>query len=139
MRFLLGESISPQVAPDLSAAGHDVSHVHDLGLTGASDPAVLDAAESDPVDGDRCLEARWIEDVTVRPVTAIALAAAVRGVVRPTRCDAVDGDVPEPALVRVGRLTGARDGNTPDADVAGVAVSATRMSLENQQLLNAVA
>ena len=46
MRFLLDESVSPLVKQPLAAAGHDVVHAHDIGLTGAPDPAVLDAART---------------------------------------------------------------------------------------------
>lgn len=46
MRFLLDESVSPLVRDALVAGGLDVVHVHDIGLTSASDPAVLDAAVS---------------------------------------------------------------------------------------------
>ncbi len=44
MRFLLDESVSPLVRDALAAGGTDVVHVHEIGLTSASDPAVLDAA-----------------------------------------------------------------------------------------------
>lgn len=44
MKFLLDESVSPLVKQPLLAAGHDVVHLHDLGLRGAPDPAVVDAA-----------------------------------------------------------------------------------------------
>jgi predicted nuclease of predicted toxin-antitoxin system len=47
LRFLLDESVSPLVAAPLVAAGHDVTHVHSIGLSGAPDPAVLDAAAAD--------------------------------------------------------------------------------------------
>lgn len=47
MRFLLDESISPLVKQPLAAAGHDVVHARDIGLTSAPDPAVLDAARTD--------------------------------------------------------------------------------------------
>lgn len=47
MRFLLDEGISPLVAPELVAAGHDVTHVHEIGLTGAPDPSVLGVAEAE--------------------------------------------------------------------------------------------
>lgn len=47
MRFLLDESLSPLVRDALAAGGLDVVHVHDIGLTRASDPAVLSAAVSD--------------------------------------------------------------------------------------------
>ena len=44
MRFLLDESVSPLVRDALAAGGLDVVHVHEIGLTSASDPAVLEAA-----------------------------------------------------------------------------------------------
>jgi predicted nuclease of predicted toxin-antitoxin system len=44
VRFLLDENISPHVAPLLTAAGHDAIHVQELGLSRASDEAVLAAA-----------------------------------------------------------------------------------------------
>lgn len=47
MRFLLDESVSPLVRDALAAGGLDVIHVHDIGLTSAPDPAVLDAAASE--------------------------------------------------------------------------------------------
>jgi predicted nuclease of predicted toxin-antitoxin system len=46
LRFLLDESVSPLVTLRLVAAGHDAVHVHDVGLTSASDPVVLDAAKT---------------------------------------------------------------------------------------------
>ncbi len=46
MRFLLDESVSPLVRGAPVAGGLGVVHVHDIGLTSASDPAVLDAAVS---------------------------------------------------------------------------------------------
>jgi predicted nuclease of predicted toxin-antitoxin system len=42
LRFLLDESVSPLVKEPLLAAGHDVVHLHDLGLRGAPDPLVLE-------------------------------------------------------------------------------------------------
>jgi predicted nuclease of predicted toxin-antitoxin system len=47
LRFLLDESVSPLVRDALAAGGLDVVHVHDIGLTSAPDPAVLDAAVSE--------------------------------------------------------------------------------------------
>jgi predicted nuclease of predicted toxin-antitoxin system len=44
VRFLVDENLSPQLARLLNEAGHDVVHVRDLGLTSASDAAVLEAA-----------------------------------------------------------------------------------------------
>lgn len=46
MRLLLDESISPLVRDAFAAGGVDAVHVHDIGLTSASDPSVLDAAVS---------------------------------------------------------------------------------------------
>lgn len=46
MRFLLDESVSPLVKQPLAAGGHDVAHLHDIGLTSTPDPVVLDAART---------------------------------------------------------------------------------------------
>ena len=44
MRFLADECLTPDVAKRLAAAGHDAVDVGDLGLLGANDVAVMDAA-----------------------------------------------------------------------------------------------
>lgn len=44
MRLLLDESLSARIAVYLAAADHDVMHVGDLGLLGATDDVVLQAA-----------------------------------------------------------------------------------------------
>ena len=46
MRFLVDENLSPILANLLRAAGHDASHVRDIGLQGATDQAVMDRAEA---------------------------------------------------------------------------------------------
>ncbi len=45
MRLLLDEGLSPRVLDLLSAAGHDVVHVRDIGLQSKPDPVVLAAAQ----------------------------------------------------------------------------------------------
>lgn len=47
MRFLLDENLSPRLAEPLQAAGHDVTHVHDVGLTSADDERVIATARSE--------------------------------------------------------------------------------------------
>ena len=47
MKILVDESLSARVARLLAVAGHDAVHVGDLGLLGALDEAVLDAAQTD--------------------------------------------------------------------------------------------
>ncbi len=47
MRFLVDENLSPHVAAGLTNAGHDAVHVRDLGLTSATDSAIVDAARAD--------------------------------------------------------------------------------------------
>jgi predicted nuclease of predicted toxin-antitoxin system len=47
MRFLLDENLSPRLAGFLSAAGHDVLHLRDIGLSRASDEVVIARARTD--------------------------------------------------------------------------------------------
>ena len=47
MRLLLDQTLSPLLADELVAKGHDVVHVRELGLSAASDIAVMDAASGD--------------------------------------------------------------------------------------------
>jgi predicted nuclease of predicted toxin-antitoxin system len=44
MRFLIDNNLSPKLADLLADAGHDASHVRDLGLGSANDEVVLDRA-----------------------------------------------------------------------------------------------
>ena len=61
MRFLVDANISPRVAADLNAAGHNAVHVFERDLGEAIDHAILGAAEVDDrviISGDtdlRCL------------------------------------------------------------------------------------
>lgn len=41
MRFLVDENLSPILADLLCAAGHDASHVRNLGMRGATDRAIM--------------------------------------------------------------------------------------------------
>lgn len=45
MRFKLDENLPPDAADLLREAGHDVRTVHDQGLRGCDDPAVLAACQ----------------------------------------------------------------------------------------------
>jgi len=47
VRFLIDENLSPILASLLNAAGHDASHVRDIGLRAATDRAVMDRAEAE--------------------------------------------------------------------------------------------
>jgi predicted nuclease of predicted toxin-antitoxin system len=47
MRLLLDENLSPALSGFLAAAGHDVVHVRDRGLTSARDDVVLAVAASE--------------------------------------------------------------------------------------------
>jgi predicted nuclease of predicted toxin-antitoxin system len=47
LKFLIDESVSPLVARELASAGHDATHVHGIGLTGASDRRILEHAASE--------------------------------------------------------------------------------------------
>ncbi len=47
MRLLLDANLSPRIATQLTEAGHDVTHVADLGLLTAEDGTILQRAEDD--------------------------------------------------------------------------------------------
>lgn len=47
MRLLLDECLSTRLTPLLAHAGHDVTHVTDIGLGGHPDQDVLDTARTD--------------------------------------------------------------------------------------------
>jgi predicted nuclease of predicted toxin-antitoxin system len=46
MRFLIDNALSPKVADGLREAGHDVTHVRDIGLAADKDAKILDLAAS---------------------------------------------------------------------------------------------
>lgn len=58
MKLLLDENLSPTIAAALALEGHDVCHVRDRGLLGATDPEVLDCA----FDEDRILVTKNVAD-----------------------------------------------------------------------------
>jgi predicted nuclease of predicted toxin-antitoxin system len=47
VRFLVDENLSPLLADLLCAAGHDASHVRNLGMRGATDQAIMARAEEE--------------------------------------------------------------------------------------------
>ncbi len=47
MRFLVDQNPSPLVAAGLRDAGHDAVHTRDLGMTRASDAAIIDRARAE--------------------------------------------------------------------------------------------
>lgn len=47
MRFLIDNNLSPILAELLRTAGHDVSHVRDIGLGTATDQVVMSRAEAE--------------------------------------------------------------------------------------------
>lgn len=47
MRFLIDNALSPVLAAELNAAGHDAIHVRDLGLRDADDEVILKLAASE--------------------------------------------------------------------------------------------
>jgi len=47
VRFLIDENLSPILADFLRAAGHDASHVRDIGFKGATDQVVMERAASE--------------------------------------------------------------------------------------------
>jgi predicted nuclease of predicted toxin-antitoxin system len=44
VKWLIDEMLPPTTAAELNHRGHDAIHVNDLGLAGAADPVVFDAA-----------------------------------------------------------------------------------------------
>lgn len=47
MRFLIDNALSPLVAEQLTAAGHDATHVRDYGLQAASDEEIVERARAE--------------------------------------------------------------------------------------------
>jgi predicted nuclease of predicted toxin-antitoxin system len=47
VRFLIDNALSPQVAEQLSQAGHDAVHVRDLAIQHASDEVIFERAQQD--------------------------------------------------------------------------------------------
>jgi predicted nuclease of predicted toxin-antitoxin system len=56
VKFLVDENLSPILAELLNVAGHDASHVRDIGLHSATDQAVMARAEA---------EHRWLSRPTL--------------------------------------------------------------------------
>lgn len=47
MRFLLDANLSPHLLEGLAVAGHEVCHVDDVGMLGATDEVIFDRAAMD--------------------------------------------------------------------------------------------
>ena len=71
MKLLIDNALSPVVAERLRAGGHDVTHVRDLGLAGATDAEVMDTAAAD-------------SRVLVSADTDFGMLLALRGTARPS-------------------------------------------------------
>ncbi|MBK5307872.1 MAG: DUF5615 family PIN-like protein [Frankiaceae bacterium] len=67
MRFLLDANLSPRLGEALTQAGHQVRHVADLGLLGASDAEIFDRAAAD--GGSPSCEATDLEERAEQEIT----------------------------------------------------------------------
>ncbi len=73
MKFLLDANLSPRLIPLLADAGHDVTHVFDLGLAQASDDTIMAHALAD----ERAVVTADTDFVTILALTGARLPSVV--------------------------------------------------------------
>jgi predicted nuclease of predicted toxin-antitoxin system len=113
MRFLLDENLSPRLAEVLRASGHDVQHVHEIGLTGASDHLVLERARADSrvlISADTDFGAILVRSQATTPSFLLLRRAANRRVIAQAavildNLDAVQADLDAGAVVVLSETT----------------------------------
>lgn len=72
MRFLIDNALSPRLAEQLAAAGHDAAHVRDYGLQAAADEEIFDHAAAE----DRILVSADTDFATLLATRSARLTAA---------------------------------------------------------------
>jgi hypothetical protein len=119
VRFLIDENLSPILADLLAEAGHDASHVRNLGMQGATDPAVMAKAEEEQrvlISADTdfgnllartgAKTSRIIRDQAIYAGVRIAMDCAIATATVKFRMDVNFGDpvTPQPGLVTLPAL-----------------------------------
>jgi predicted nuclease of predicted toxin-antitoxin system len=113
MRFLLDQNLSPKVAAPLRAAGHDVSVAREVGLSSASDEAVIATARRESrvlVSADTDFGALLAVSGATTPSFLLMRRAANRRADEQARLildnlDAVAADLDAGAIVVLGEAT----------------------------------
>ena len=103
----------PRLAEVLRASGHDVQHVHEIGLTGASDNLVLERARADSrvlISADTDFGAILVRSQATTPSFLLLRRAANRRVIAQAavildNLDAVHADLDAGAVVVLSETT----------------------------------